>query len=203
MNQEIQSNSLQKRHSKLPQLLLEKSITRTGTEWSKGLKAFLPTGRIGCAESSDGLKWRRCKGPLEVDPFSTWKIGGSEDNKNWVLFFLEVQLLGVTEVIYWSKKYVDKSFDFGDAAAFYWLMFSRHFSCASLEDSDCPIPTVELQNSNVAAASKSHRGSPSLGEGRCRVGSFRGCLWCGACGSWLGQLSRGQWVFIDCWKMYV
>eukprot|EP00434_Breviolum_minutum_P012551 symbB.v1.2.011057.t1/scaffold728.1/size168468/5 len=38
---------------------------RAGTEWSKGLKAFLPTGRIGCAESSDGLKWRRCKGPLE------------------------------------------------------------------------------------------------------------------------------------------
>ncbi|CAL1126331.1 unnamed protein product [Cladocopium goreaui] len=38
---------------------------RAGTEWAKGLKAFLPTGRIGCATSSDGLKWRRCKGPLE------------------------------------------------------------------------------------------------------------------------------------------
>ncbi|CAK9008113.1 unnamed protein product [Durusdinium trenchii] len=38
---------------------------RAGAEWSKGLKAFLPTGRIGCAESDDGLKWRRRKGPLE------------------------------------------------------------------------------------------------------------------------------------------
>eukprot|EP00438_Fugacium_kawagutii_P001361 Skav232153 [mRNA] locus=scaffold1040:339798:342828:- [translate_table: standard] len=43
---------------------------RAGTEWAKDVKAFLPTGRIGCAESTDGLKWRRCKGPLEARKIS-------------------------------------------------------------------------------------------------------------------------------------
>ena len=65
-------------------------------------QGLLPTGRIGCAESSDGLKWRRCKGPLEVDPFSTWKIGGSEDNKNWVLFFWRCSCWE------WQKWYIDQ-----------------------------------------------------------------------------------------------
>ena len=68
-----------------------------GTEWSKGLKAFLPTGRIGCAESSDGLKWRRCKGPLEVDPEDryTWMHPKCFlDNKQLgTFFFLEPEVL--------------------------------------------------------------------------------------------------------------
>lgn len=37
---------------------------RAGTEWAMGTKAFLPTGRIGAAESRDGLKWHRIRGLL-------------------------------------------------------------------------------------------------------------------------------------------
>ena len=50
-------------------------VPAPGTDWAKGLKAFLPTGRIGCAVSNDGLKWSRCKGPLEAPVvFRVWII---------------------------------------------------------------------------------------------------------------------------------
>ena len=37
---------------------------RAGLTWAHDVKAFLPTGRVGYAVSSDGLKWRRRAGPL-------------------------------------------------------------------------------------------------------------------------------------------
>lgn len=38
---------------------------RAGTTWAQDVEAFLPTGRIGAAESEDGLKWTRLRGLLE------------------------------------------------------------------------------------------------------------------------------------------
>eukprot|EP00931_Biecheleriopsis_adriatica_P117329 TRINITY_DN92858_c0_g1_i1.p1 TRINITY_DN92858_c0_g1~~TRINITY_DN92858_c0_g1_i1.p1 ORF type:complete len:425 (-),score=49.30 TRINITY_DN92858_c0_g1_i1:137-1411(-) len=47
---------------------------RAATKWAKGVDAFLPTGRIGTAISSDGVSWKRQRGPLPqgacLDPSS-------------------------------------------------------------------------------------------------------------------------------------
>ena len=63
---------------------------RDGEMWSKGNKAFLPTGVNGLAESADGINWTRVKGPLE---------GGavmlpSEDPGDW-----DSVHIGVTDII--------------------------------------------------------------------------------------------------------
>lgn len=63
---------------------------REGEKWWQGNPAFLPTGATGYAESKDGLKWTRVKGPLPGGAV----MEPSEDAAEW-----DSVHIGVTDVI--------------------------------------------------------------------------------------------------------
>jgi len=62
--------------------------------WAKGHNAFLPTGQSGLAESDDGLRWSRVKGPLAGG--AVMLPGEKEED-------LDAVQIGVTDVIHTEK----------------------------------------------------------------------------------------------------